>query len=547
MKRGEPESAATAALAPDAGRDDAPGLGTAILILVFLGALGVIGYFSIPALFEHEAEAPPPPAQPDVPAPLYRVDSDGNRAAGLDQAALTGYLAWCGIAAPRRPFPYIDSEQCESLVADLRKLGEDRSAKNYGQVGRYFHFLELFGVARSCYENALRLAPEDFTWDHYLGYVSFGESRFDEAERWYQSAIEKNPTFAPTYMQLARTYTMMPDRTDDAERCYQKARELDPGNPYPYSELGRIALDRGQNAEAIALLEQALERQEGDKRSHNLLALAYARLGDEAKASYHNALGGEGANLADPVPDPLVMDLRLKTNSQHYLEMQSDKYYKFAKRYGFDKYGGGLVDSLRQLIARDTRVTWKVRLAEALTEMGQLEEAERVARAAIEQRREMPETHVVLGLIHFRKKEYERGIEKADDALVRDPLNQEAYQVKLQCLGELKRWDEGLATAEEALRHKESNPITHRNKAQHLYNKALELGRMADTTAKREEALKLIEASERSLLRAVELSPANESLPPKLAQVRNTLETWRKQHGAAVTAPLPGIPASQPN
>ena len=77
---------------------------------------------------------------------------------------------------------------------------------------------------------------------------------------------------------------------DGAEQEYREAEKVNPHNGQVYLELGKILVTKGNVQEALPRLVKAAEYMPKNPGVHYQLGLAYARLGQAGKATYHSSL-----------------------------------------------------------------------------------------------------------------------------------------------------------------------------------------------------------------------------------------------------------------
>lgn len=152
------------------------------------------------------------------------------------------------------------------------------------------------------------------------------QGHVDEAYAWVRAAIRQQPAFLAAYNTLAVLYQRHGDtalaeralahvlaqaptdtqamtnlaqlldgsgRAAEAAALRQTLRRLEPYPPFAYYQLGREAMARGDYAVARGLFEQEIAREPYYHEFHFWLALASARLGQDAEARKHLALASQ--------------------------------------------------------------------------------------------------------------------------------------------------------------------------------------------------------------------------------------------------------------
>jgi tetratricopeptide (TPR) repeat protein len=193
--------------------------------------------------------------------------------------------------------------QLEALFSRPGALPAER-AEAFGELGRLYQAYGLSGPAEAAYVDAHLLAPNEYRWAYYLGYLYQQVGSYENAAALYGRALEIQQTVAAV-IHLAEVYVAL-ERLDDAEKVLRYALSGAPELPSARALLGQIALSRKDYALAADYLEAALAAVPEANRLHYPLALAYRGLGDLDKAQEHLARRGEvGVRPADPLIDEL--------------------------------------------------------------------------------------------------------------------------------------------------------------------------------------------------------------------------------------------------
>ncbi len=169
-----------------------------------------------------------------------------------------------------------------------------------------YHAYDLAESATASYRNAASIAPRDFRWSYYLGYLSQQEGWLEAAEAAFQNALGSRPLNIANRVHLAEVLVGL-DRPTEAIVHLQQLLSEYPEEASVHAALGRIAQGEGRHEEAIQHLQAALQKVPSANRLHYPLALAYRSLGDEQEARKHLALhGAVGVRPADPLMDALA-------------------------------------------------------------------------------------------------------------------------------------------------------------------------------------------------------------------------------------------------
>ena len=114
--------------------------------------------------------------------------------------------------------------------------------------------------------------------------------RDDQAARAYLALLERDPAHFGALTNLAN---LMERRgfTAAARQGYREAARFHPDNPVAHTNFGASLLDAGELEAARVAFERALELAPENEQAHQGLSAIFARLGDDAAAQLHRALG----------------------------------------------------------------------------------------------------------------------------------------------------------------------------------------------------------------------------------------------------------------
>ena len=194
-----------------------------------------------------------------------------------------------------------------ALVASGANSGS-KLADGYGQIGRLFHAYEFFDSAEAAYLNAVRLAPNDGTWLHLLGYVYQQTGRLDAAADLFEQALRVQPDDRAATVRLGQVYLSL-NRLREAREQFQSVDVVFP--MLSRNGLGEVALRERRYDEAVSHFRAVLERVPQATSVHYSLAMAYRGLGrlDEARSELERR-GPGGLNIGDPIVDSLQTLIR---------------------------------------------------------------------------------------------------------------------------------------------------------------------------------------------------------------------------------------------
>jgi tetratricopeptide (TPR) repeat protein len=182
-------------------------------------------------------------------------------------------------------------------------------AETYGRLGALYLLMEVETAADACFRNAQTLAPEDFRWPYYAGYLALMVGDTDRALKSLAAAQAIDPSYPPLALRLGKVHL---DRSELAEARVQLETIAEaPGlvtaaNYY----LGQIALLERRFENALAHLQRALEADPDATEVHYPLAQAYRALGRKELARDHLR---RFALKTPQAEDPLLAQLEAAT------------------------------------------------------------------------------------------------------------------------------------------------------------------------------------------------------------------------------------------
>lgn len=337
----------------------------------------------------------------------------------------------------------VDDSVRQELEDGRARIGEliDRDAPAaelaaaVGDLGRLDHAYGFQEAAAVCFEKAAELAPEEFRWPYYRGYLLQERGDLDAAAAAFGRALELRPGDAPALYRLAEV-ELDRGRPEAASGLYRRALESDPGFSAAHHGLGRAALALDDHAAAVEHLERALAAQPEATLIHHSLGLAYRGAGDLEQARLHLARQGDGAVR---LSDPLIAELETReTDTSSHLARGLEA----AKR-------GDRATARRELeaaIAADPDdLDARHNLAVALTRGGQIG-------AAVEQYEEIlardpgnAKAHYNLGSLRGQQGDLERATEHFRAAVEAAPDFKQALFNLGAALARAGRWREAVA------------------------------------------------------------------------------------------------------
>jgi tetratricopeptide (TPR) repeat protein len=230
--------------------------------------------------------------------------------------------AWAGKLLPV-PVPNLEGQ-----APDIRSgLDETRNAVNaalqnpevsiaelagaYGELGGLYQASFLRQSAEACFQNAMRLEPENFRWAYYAAWLADQTGQTELALTRYEHARSLKSDYPPLTLRMADVWADL-NESDKAEAAYREVVGVPGLEAHALFGLGQIALLRRDYASAIDDFSKALQFDPAATRIHYPLgqALHAVKRNTEAKEQ----LAQRGDRLP-AVKDPLVEELDAMKNS----------------------------------------------------------------------------------------------------------------------------------------------------------------------------------------------------------------------------------------
>jgi len=367
----------------------------------------------------------------------------------LAAAVLSALLRCSAPAHPEIPQP--DLEGVEPAVAQAVKQEVDAVARDpdsaaaWGRLGDRYRVQQWLPLAARCYLEAERREPAEFRWPHLAGRCLLADDPVAAADAFARaSAIDAS--YAPTHLMRAEALQRL-SRADEARREFEAARGLDAQSALPLLGLAQLDLAANRLDEAAAGFEAALTADPSLGQAHlGLARIAEARGDAEAQARQEEA--ARGALRPVSIPDP---------------------------RAGVSVEPVGSEDLAR--------------MGKELLGRGNVPEATRVLREAVQRNPGRPLPRVTLGLALLVGGDLTGAEEQLREALRIDPDNAEGHAAlgNVLLLGSGDRVAEAVEQLEAAVRLEPDNRDS-RNRLGHALMLA---GRLEEAETQLREALRI--------------------------------------------------------
>ncbi|MSR60919.1 MAG: tetratricopeptide repeat protein [Planctomycetes bacterium] len=199
-----------------------------------------------------------------------------------------------------------DARVVERIQAARAKVQADPGHGGaWAELGMMFASERLKNLALDCYREAARLEPTQPKWPYRQAVTLAQIGETSAAMSAMQRSLELEDSYPPSHARLG-LYHLELGELESAEREFRRATVLDSSYPGGWVGLARVALQRDQAAEALALATRLLQTDPEDRTFRQLATLARSQSGEVVR-------GDEPVLGADEVPvwnDPWELEAR---------------------------------------------------------------------------------------------------------------------------------------------------------------------------------------------------------------------------------------------
>lgn len=255
---------------------------------------------------------------------MLRLENRRHLAAilGCALAVVLGIRAYMSTLGPVLPVPVpadfsqLDSLLKSHLMACIRPLRDSpRDSHLREELALAYAANGFWAEARLLFDQLAILHPQDPLPLLYSGVAT--EELHDKAASLvlYRRVTEKFPQFAPGWSRLG-TAALEADSFDVANSAFAQLRSLAPQEWRGPAGAGELELRRGKPAEAIPLLERAVQLNPDAKTAHHLLGRSYLSMRRTNDASLQFALGrnAEGHPMPDAWTDRALAHIKSRAD-----------------------------------------------------------------------------------------------------------------------------------------------------------------------------------------------------------------------------------------
>lgn len=291
-------------------------------------------------------------------------------------------------------------------------------AQAWGELGMVYGAERLRNLALVCFQEAALRDARQPRWPYREACTLAAMGRVAEAVGAIERSLALEPTYAPSHWRLG-TYRLQLGDLDAAERAYQRAAELDTGFPGGWLGRARVHLQRDENDQALAILEELRAREPKDPIVLHLLAEAYRQVGRPSDIDDATVVEEESAPVWN---DPWELEARSHREPPDMLRVG------LLLREGQAEEALRLLREMRNEGADPRELT--LRLAETHLQLGRFESAEREIRELLEDEPENSHAHMLLARILERSGDFDGALAELERVTALQPGNAAALAAK---------------------------------------------------------------------------------------------------------------------
>ena len=166
--------------------------------------------------------------------------------------------------------------QSTGLIYRLEEFTDSEKGKVYTEIGIILKKFKKYEEAEKIFQTALEKDSEALPIYNELGRLYVKQKKYEEAEKVFLDALEKDSEDLPSYNELGRLYVEQ-KRYEEAEKVFLDALEKDSKDLPSYNELGRLYVKQRKYEEAEKMFLDALEKDSKDLPSYNELGRLYVK------------------------------------------------------------------------------------------------------------------------------------------------------------------------------------------------------------------------------------------------------------------------------
>ena len=175
--------------------------------------------------------------------------------------------------------------QSTGLIYRLEEFTDSEKGKVYTEIGIILKKFKKYEEAEKIFQTALEKDSEALPIYNELGRLYVKQKKYEEAEKVFLDALEKDSEDLPSYNELGRLYVEQ-KRYEEAEKIFQTALEKDSEALPIYNELGRLYVKQRKYEEAEKVFLDGIKIS-NDSKGYFLTSLIklYHKTGNHQKAN----------------------------------------------------------------------------------------------------------------------------------------------------------------------------------------------------------------------------------------------------------------------
>jgi len=177
-------------------------------------------------------------------------------------------------------FLYIRKNRLQEALNEVDRFLRESSPQDalHTFKGRIYMAEKDYDQARTEFEKALEINPDNAQPYLFLGQLHLQENRLEEAIREMDKLIVQNSRFTPAFL-LRAYYFELKNDLPQAINSYQKTLELSPDHPIAANNLAWLYCQNGQNlGQAVSLASMARKKDPNNPSYADTLGWAYYKM-----------------------------------------------------------------------------------------------------------------------------------------------------------------------------------------------------------------------------------------------------------------------------
>ncbi len=154
----------------------------------------------------------------------------------------------------------------------------------YALLAEHYISQKRLADAHKEFAAIVKLQPRSVAANTMMGLICYAENNLDDAQRWWEKALQIDSYAAAAANNLAWLYAEGRGSLEVALQLAQTAKSKYPALPEVNDTLGWVYYRKDLIAQAVLYLQQSLDLDPNNPTYHYHLGMAYARKGDDAKA-----------------------------------------------------------------------------------------------------------------------------------------------------------------------------------------------------------------------------------------------------------------------